>query len=111
MTATSAPSDGGPRNPLGTLKKVLFPVAPAYLLMVIPAIALFTFFIIYPAIQGMFYSFTNYVGYGTFHSIGFANYKAAFSDPTIRDSYGSRCSSRWWRASSPTWSRWPWLSR
>jgi raffinose/stachyose/melibiose transport system permease protein len=86
MTATSAPS--GARNPLGTVKKLLFPVAPAYLLMVIPAIALFTFFIIYPAIDGMFYSFTNYVGYGAWHSIGFANYKAAFSDPTIRDSYG-----------------------
>ncbi|MFY9932560.1 MAG: sugar ABC transporter permease [Streptosporangiaceae bacterium] len=88
MTATSAPSGGGPKNPLGTLKRILFPVAPAYLLMVIPAIVLFTFFIIYPAIQGMFYSFTNYVGYGTFHYIGFANYKAAFGDPTIRDSYG-----------------------
>jgi raffinose/stachyose/melibiose transport system permease protein len=88
MTATSAPSGGGLRNPLGTLKKLFFPVAPAYLLMVIPAIALFTFFIIYPAIDGMFYSFTNYVGYGAWHSIGFANYKAAFSDPTIRDSYG-----------------------
>ena len=88
MTATSAPSRGGPPNPLGTLKKIFFPVAPAYLLMVIPAIALFTFFIIYPAIDGMFYSFTNYVGYGAWHSIGFANYKAAFSDPTIRDSYG-----------------------
>ncbi len=88
MTATSAPSGAGSKNPLGMLRKVLFPVAPAYLLMVIPAIVLFTFFIVYPAIQGMFYSFTNYVGYGTFHSIGFANYRAAFSDPTIRDSYG-----------------------
>ena len=88
MTATSAPSGAGPKNPLGTLRKVLFPVAPAYLLMVIPAIALFTFFIIYPAITGMFYSFTNYVGYGAWHSIGFANYKAAFGDPTFRDSYG-----------------------
>src|ERR1700721_3775550 len=76
------------RGAVGRLKKIFFPVAPAYLLMIIPAIALFTFFIIYPAIQGMFYSFTNYVGYGTFHAIGFANYKAAFSDPTIRDSYG-----------------------
>jgi raffinose/stachyose/melibiose transport system permease protein len=88
MTATSAPSGAGPRNPLGTLKKIFSPVAPTYLVMVIPVIVLFTFFIIYPAIQGMFYSFTNYVGYGAWHSIGFANYKAAFSDPTIRDSYG-----------------------
>jgi raffinose/stachyose/melibiose transport system permease protein len=36
----------------------------------------------------MFWSFTNYVGYGTWHFVGLANYKAAFADPTIRDSYG-----------------------
>jgi len=85
MTATSAPSG---RGPLGTLKRLFFPVSPTYLLMVIPAIALFTFFIIYPTINGMFYSFTDYVGYGAWKFIGFANYKAAFSDPNIRDSYG-----------------------
>src|SRR6516225_10925236 len=73
---------------LRKLKTLFFPVAPAYLLMIIPAIALFTFFIIYPAIQGMFWSFTNYVGYGSWHFIGLANYQAAFADPTIRDSYG-----------------------
>jgi raffinose/stachyose/melibiose transport system permease protein len=92
MTATALPSQRteAPSRPgaLHRLRKLFFPVAPAYLLMVIPAVALFTFFVIYPAIQGMFWSFTNFVGYGTFHSIGFANYKAAFSDPTIRDSYG-----------------------
>jgi len=85
MTATSAPSG---RGPLGALKRVFFPVSPTYLLMIIPAIALFTFFIIYPTINGMFYSFTDYVGYGAWKFIGFANYKAAFSDPNIRDSYG-----------------------
>lgn len=90
MTATAAPSHRGPRpkTPLGTLRKVFMPVSPAYLLMIVPVILLFTFFIVYPAIDGMFYSFTNYVGYGAWHSIGLANYKAAFSDPTIRDSYG-----------------------
>jgi raffinose/stachyose/melibiose transport system permease protein len=85
MTATSAPRGGGP---LATMKKILFPVSPAYLFMIIPAIALFTFFIIYPAFEGMFYSFTNYVGYGAWHFVGFANFQAAFADPTIRDSYG-----------------------
>jgi raffinose/stachyose/melibiose transport system permease protein len=92
MTATALPSPRteaqSRRGTLHKLRKLFFPVAPAYLLMVIPAVALFTFFVIYPAIQGMFWSFTNYVGYGTWHYIGFANYKAAFSDPTIRDSYG-----------------------
>src|SRR5579859_1747772 len=85
MTATSAPRRG---SPLVTVKKILFPVSPTYLLMIIPAIALFTFFIIFPAIEGMFYSFTNFVGYGAWHYVGFANYQAAFADPTIRDSYG-----------------------
>src|SRR4029077_14975510 len=92
MTATTLPSpraaDRSRPSVLGAVKKMFFPVSPTYLLMTIPVIALFTFFIIYPAVVGMFYSFTNYVGYGTWHFVGLANYKAAFSDPTIRDSYG-----------------------
>jgi raffinose/stachyose/melibiose transport system permease protein len=76
------------RNPLSLVKSIFFPVSPAYLLMVVPAIILFTFFIVYPAVLGAFWSFTNYVGYGGSKFIGFANYKAAFADPTIRDSYG-----------------------
>ncbi len=84
-TATTAPSRVGLS---GTIKKIFFPVAPTYLFMIIPAILLFTFFITYPTIVGMFYSFTNYVGYGAWHFVGFANYKAAFADPNIRHSYG-----------------------
>jgi raffinose/stachyose/melibiose transport system permease protein len=76
------------RNPLSMLKRLFFPVAPTYLLMIIPAVVLFTFFIVYPAVQGALWSFTNYVGYGTSKFTGLANYKAAFADPTIRDSYG-----------------------
>jgi raffinose/stachyose/melibiose transport system permease protein len=76
------------RNPLSLVKSIFFPVSSAYLLMVVPAIILFTFFIVYPAVLGAFWSFTNYVGYGGSKFIGFANYKAAFADPTIRDSYG-----------------------
>jgi raffinose/stachyose/melibiose transport system permease protein len=88
MSATSAPSGRGSANPLGTLKRLFFPVAPTYLLMVIPAILLFTFFIMYPAVNGMFYSLTNYVGYGAWKFIGLANYQAAFHDSTVVDSYG-----------------------
>ena len=92
MTATALRSqrtaDRVRRNPLLMVKNVLFPVAPTYLLMVIPAIVLFTFFIIYPAVQGALWSFTNFVGYGSSKFIGIANYKAALADPTIRDSYG-----------------------
>jgi raffinose/stachyose/melibiose transport system permease protein len=92
MAATALPSQQtaarAKRSPLRMLKNLFFPVSPTYLLMIIPAIVLFTFFIIYPAVQGALWSFTNYVGYGASKFIGFANYKAAFADPTIRDSYG-----------------------
>src|ERR1700748_581906 len=92
MTATALPSPRSAarssRGALGKVKNMVFPGAAADLFMIIPAIVLFTFFIIYPAVVGMFYSFTNYVGYGDWHFVGLANYKAAFSDPTIRDSYG-----------------------
>src|SRR5690349_3686784 len=93
MSATALPSQrtAGVRSrprALGKLKKLVFPVAPAYLLMVIPAILLFTFFIIYPAVQGIFWSFTNYVGYGDWKFVGLANYQGAFAGPTVRDSYG-----------------------
>ena len=92
MTATALPSQrAAARSKPGVLPKLkhlFFPVAPTYLFMIIPAIVLFTFFIIYPAVQGMFWSFTNYVGYGGWKFIGLANYQAAFADPIIRDSYG-----------------------
>jgi raffinose/stachyose/melibiose transport system permease protein len=92
MTATALPSQRtaarARRSPLIMVKKLLFPVAPTYLLMIIPAIVLFTFFIMYPAVQGALWSFTNFVGYGGSKFIGIANYKAAVADPTIRDSYG-----------------------
>jgi raffinose/stachyose/melibiose transport system permease protein len=57
-------------------------------LMVIPPVVLFTVFIVVPAIQGAFYSFTNYAGYGAWHWIGLANYKAMFQDPAIKKAYG-----------------------
>ena len=92
MAATALPSQQtaarAKRSSLRMLKSLFFPVAPTYLLMIIPAIVLFTFFIVYPAVQGAVWSFTNYVGYGASKFVGFANYKAAFADPTIRDSYG-----------------------
>jgi raffinose/stachyose/melibiose transport system permease protein len=56
--------------------------------MVIPPVLLFTLFIVVPAIQGAFYSFTNYAGYGEWHMVGLANYEAMFQDPAIKKAYG-----------------------
>ncbi len=54
----------------------------------LPAIVLFTLAITLPAVMGIFYSFTNSVGFGEFSFTGFINYIALFSDPAILSAYG-----------------------
>src|SRR5580765_7955967 len=76
--ATAEPDPGLPRK-----KPTL-----THYLMVLPPVALFTLFIVFPAIQGAFYSFTNYAGYGEWHTIGLTDYKAIFSDPNLALAYG-----------------------
>lgn len=56
-------------------------------LMVVPALLGFLLFIVVPTIQGAFYSFTNYAGYGEWHFIGWANYQAMFQDPNVGHAY------------------------
>ena len=63
-------------------------VEKVYYFMLFPAVALFTFFITLPGLIGMFFSITNYAGYGDWHFIGLTNYAALFSDPRILQSYG-----------------------
>jgi raffinose/stachyose/melibiose transport system permease protein len=55
--------------------------------MLVPVVVLFTLFITLPAIIGMFYSITDYVGYGDWKFIGLTNYVAIFGDPGTRDAY------------------------
>ncbi|HLL67422.1 MAG TPA: sugar ABC transporter permease [Micromonosporaceae bacterium] len=76
-TAPPAPSAKPPRRIDKTFYVMLFPV-----------VALFTLFITVPAVVGMFYSVTNYVGYGNWEFTGLTNYIAIFSDPRILRSYG-----------------------
>jgi raffinose/stachyose/melibiose transport system permease protein len=63
-------------------------VDPAYLLMLVPAVALFSVFITLPAVGGMLFSLTDYVGFGEWEFIGLRNYAALFSDPRMLDAYG-----------------------
>lgn len=62
-------------------------VQPVFWWMIIPTLVVFTLAIPVPAIMGIFYSFTNFIGVGNWRFIGLANYIAAFSDPAIRQSY------------------------
>jgi len=54
----------------------------------VPALLAFTAFVVAPAAVGIFYSFTDYVGYGQWEFLGLSNYAALFTDPRILDSYG-----------------------
>ncbi|WP_332630520.1 carbohydrate ABC transporter permease [Halalkalibacter flavus] len=58
-----------------------------YLLMILPAFIIFFAFHTFPVIQGFFYSFTNYRGYGDWNFVGFRNYINVFQDSRAMDAY------------------------
>ncbi|WP_456276562.1 carbohydrate ABC transporter permease [Bacillus sp. AK128] len=55
--------------------------------MTIPAMLLFFIFQTYPTIQGIFYSFTNWKGYGDWEFVGFENFIRFFTDDRTQHSY------------------------
>lgn len=59
-----------------------------YLWFLLPTLVLFTLSITMPAVMGIFYSFTDSVGFGEFNFVGLNNYLVMFSDPAILSSYG-----------------------
>ena len=62
-------------------------VEGVYYLFLLPSLILFTLAITLPAVIGIFFSFTNSIGFGDWEFVGFTNYIAAFSDPAIVQSY------------------------
>ena len=62
-------------------------VQPIYWFFLLPAVAVFTLLITYPAVEGLTMSFTNSIGFGDFDWIGFRNYIALFRDENILSSY------------------------
>jgi raffinose/stachyose/melibiose transport system permease protein len=55
--------------------------------MTIPAFILFFAFHTLPALQGIFYSFTNYIGFGDYSFVGFKNYINLLNDGRAFDAY------------------------
>lgn len=88
MTLTS------PAKPRSDSKRPL-PTPPAkrrrfeatYLGFLVPALICFTIAITVPAAMGIFFSFTDSVGFGDYNLIGLANYAALFTDPAIIGAY------------------------
>ncbi|MFT2710678.1 MULTISPECIES: carbohydrate ABC transporter permease [Clavibacter] len=61
---------------------------PVFYLFLIPTLVLFTLAITLPAALGVFYSFTDSIGFGDFSFVGITNYTAMATDPAILSSYG-----------------------
>ncbi|MCK5022365.1 MAG: sugar ABC transporter permease [Candidatus Pacebacteria bacterium] len=58
-----------------------------YYYMIIPAVVLFFTFHTYPALQGVYYSFTDSKGYGTYDFVGLKNYINLFKDGRVLNAY------------------------
>lgn len=58
-----------------------------YLCIIVPVVILFFMFNTWPMLNGFFYSFTNYKGYGDYKMIGLQNYIDLFSDARVLKSY------------------------
>jgi raffinose/stachyose/melibiose transport system permease protein len=61
---------------------------PAYYWMVWPAVIAFAAFHTVPVLVGIFFSFTNYAGYGEWNFVGFSNYLNLFKDDRVLAAYG-----------------------
>ncbi|KEZ47205.1 carbohydrate ABC transporter permease [Metabacillus indicus] len=59
-----------------------------FMIMTIPAVLLFFIFHTYPALQGIFYSFTDWRGYGEWNFVGLKNYLNVFKDERALHAYG-----------------------
>lgn len=60
----------------------------AFYIMVLPAVLLFAAFHTFPALQGIYYSFTNWNGISLdYEFVGLKNYLNLFKDTVVKDSY------------------------
>jgi raffinose/stachyose/melibiose transport system permease protein len=60
----------------------------AYYWMVWPAVIAFAAFHTLPVLVGIFFSFTNYAGYGAWNFVGLSNYFNLFQDDRVLQAYG-----------------------
>lgn len=59
-----------------------------FYLMVLPALVIFALFHTVPLLTGMYFSLTNYAGYGEWSFVGLSNYRNLFRDDRILSAYG-----------------------
>ena len=62
-------------------------INPAFYIMTVPMAVLFFCFHTFPFLQGVFYSFTDWKGYGNWNFVGLRNYLHIFQDKNVGYSY------------------------
>lgn len=75
------------RLPLQKKRVPLSKESNVFLFMAVPGFILFFVFHTYPALQGIFYSFTDWKGYGDWNFVGIKNYLNVFKDARALDAY------------------------
>ncbi|MHA7268319.1 carbohydrate ABC transporter permease [Arthrobacter sp. HLT1-20] len=86
MTTTTARAKK-PRSAPGLQRRRPSRANKTFYWMVVPALVLFLVLHTLPTLTGIFYSFTNYAGYGEWNFVGLSNYVNLFKDDRILDSY------------------------
>ncbi len=87
-TTGRAPASAAPSAPTRRQRRRGRRLDPVFYLFLLPPLILFTIAITVPAAIGIFYSFTDSIGFGDFEFTGLTNYIALFGDPAILASYG-----------------------
>ncbi|GAA1061578.1 carbohydrate ABC transporter permease [Agromyces bracchium] len=87
--AVRTSSTGGTKRGRATRNRVETRRAmPAFYWMVWPAVIAFAAFHTLPVLIGIFFSFTNYAGYGAWNFVGLSNYANLFRDDRVLAAYG-----------------------
>lgn len=84
----SAVSTSAPGRTAETRKPHSLVRMRTYYWIVGPMVVLFAFFHTLPVLTGVFYSFTNYAGFGDWRFVGISNYINLFRDDRVLGAYG-----------------------
>ncbi|WP_258072625.1 hypothetical protein [Rathayibacter sp. AY1B7] len=91
--ATTPPPPARRKRTIGRTSKTFY-------WMTVPAVLLFFVLHTVPVLTGIFFSFTDYAGYGSWDLIGASNYLALLQDDRVWKAYGTPSASRSWRPCS-----------
>ena len=84
----SSTSGGGRRPRAARVRTTSGRALSAYYWMIWPCIIAFALFHTVPMLVGVFFSFTNYAGYGDWNFVGISNYLNLFRDDRVWNAYG-----------------------